>query len=239
MARVFDIGAVDLPDLAYPPLDAAQVPHREHLVGAFFLGLGEMTGERDWSGKSNHATLVGEAAEFGTGYASLSGDGYLQTSVAEELEMTYVVVMRRSPGSLGNVGIIGNFSGAANAGISLYLATTNTVQANTSRVGGVSGSFSVASNAAEWGLYTLQVPWNAQARLRNETGDNTGTSSYAADREVSASGPIRIGRINSPSHVNGVDEALVLIYDAALTDKQTIQAAQFARAHVAQVGIVV
>lgn len=235
MARMLYLGDdVTLPGTGYPPLAAFQTPFPSSLRGAFFLGNGKDIAVRNWAG-GDDATIVGDPI-FSDSHARFSGDGYLQTAVAETLAASIFVVGREDVADA--TGWVGNFQGGANIGLALYTqGASSSIQSNVGRAGGTGGSLGVTSDTTAWNIYGLTVPATGPHTLRNFATGGKPLSNATADRELNGVGPLRIGRLLSPSHIGSVNIAAVLIYNRALNDGEADTVAEFLQAYAAGRGI--
>lgn len=235
MGRMLYLGDdVTLPGSGYPPLAAFQIPYPASLNGAFFLGNGEGIGLRNWAGGAD-AVPVGSPA-WGSSFVTLSQDGYLQTDINETLAMSLFIVGRET--TANSVGWIGNYLSGGAFGVSMYTGSGGTsMQANVGRAGGTGGSVSVTSNTAQWGVYSLQIPATGAAMLRNHTSGTGNLTTATANREINGAGPLRIGRLPSPSYGGANDQVIALVYNRALSDAETRIVAAFCRDYANSRGV--
>lgn len=232
MVRALNVGSVNLPTANFPPLAAFQIPHAERLAGAFFLGHGAEIATIDWSDNAD-AEIMGNPV-FHDGYATLSGDGYIQANVAETEAMTYVIIGRKT--AEGQVGWIGNHGGSAAAGVSMY-SNAFAMSATTGRTGGAA-NINLTSDMTSFGIFSLQAPASSPARL---AGYTTGTANTggAGSRVVNGAGKIRIGRLYSSGFVGECDVMAALIFGSALSNTEVTEVANHLREYAAGMGVTV
>lgn len=232
VSRMINIG--EIPATAGGiPVAVATIPAKADLLAAHLLGGGVDLARRNW-GSAGGSVMVGVPAAA-AGYLTLSGAAYIQTAVRQTAEMTIIATLRRSAGSVGNIGIVGDFESASRDGICMWAAST--VAARVPRSGGTSnfGGIGAVNNWSGYALVARSAPVDSIHRLSTgQVVDSPNTGS----RVVAGAGAIRIGCTYNTSWVAPVDLNAVLIYGRALSPSELASVAIWQAQYAGQFGMV-
>lgn len=237
MGYAINLGDVTLGGTGYLPLAAFDIPVRDDLEAAFYLGHGAAVGVMNFAGEKAGA-IVGSPV-WADGYAEFVTANYLQTDVDEETAMTLIAVAKRKVTGNGTA-IIGNYLSSTDVGIALYVASGNSkIIANADRAGG-GGTVTANGDMDTWELVSLVVPATGAMTINNHTAATTANSAATDDRAVTGSGKLRLGSFPAASGFPGtIQVCAAAIFSRPLTSPELSEMAENLRGYASSVGITV
>lgn len=235
MANYLNLGAT-LPGTGYRHIYEFTIPVLTGLEGAFLLGHRGQVWRNSAPGKAD-ATVIGATPSTEAGYTTLNGSGYLQTDIAEEIEMTLIAVTY-DPVGVGKIGFIGNFYTAADGGIAMHADADDTVRVNAVRAATPTNSV-VDATAGVPNLVGFRSFASATSQLRNYTTGDDAAATSTGSRTVDTSRNIRIGSLPAAAYSTDGKMGLAMIYSRALSDLEMTNVTDWARAYMDAQGVTV
>lgn len=236
MSNALNLGNIILPGDGYPSLFGFQIPVVSGLEGAFLLGDGEaMLGKNYAPGKSDGVVIGTPTAN--SGYAAMSGSGYIDTGISETDALTLFAVLRDSSGTVDMApGVIGNYV-SGNSGASLYMGA-DYIRSGLARTGTTDG-VSTGINPAIFSLVSARGATGIATRVKNWTAGSENSGTAITDRALNTAQTLKIGELPNASFAGPIDIGLAMIYSRVLTDVEMDQMAAWARSYCAAKGITV
>ncbi len=238
MTNALNLGDVTLPGETYPSLFGFSIPVTSGLEGAYLFGEGASQMPFNYAVDKPDATVIG-APGAGSGFATFSENGYLDTGIAETAEMTIITVCRDNTGTGDPVpAFVGNHLNTTLGGVAIFhnntglQAQAQAVKANASDVAAVA-----LANGYTWAMLAHRPKNAAPSLMANLTTGASGSSPSSGARTVYAA-PIWIGRIPNNSYKGLNDQVACLIYSRALSDVELNQVSAWLRSYCASKSIV-
>lgn len=235
--RALDIGAATLPNLAYPPIEAFNVPVTSGLTGVFFCGDGPNAAGVNWA-TGNPVSVIGSPA-WSDGFATFGGGAYLSLNISEAIEMSALIVVKRNNPAL-NAGYLGNWGTSPMGGFAFFSQTGDAdLQGVASRTGVPNSTFRVDTNTIDdWTLGAVIIPNSATGRIYNETA-GIDSSTAATSRALGSSTNLFLGTLPDAGYAGGNSIAMALVFNRAISVPEKNTLAAWARDYAARRGITV
>ena len=221
-----------------PPLSAFNIPVQDGLTYAGIFASGPSLAEKNYA-FTGDGVVVGGAITGGNGYCTIPQGCYIDTGIKQTLAISMLAVFR-SPDETDALGIMGDYEGAANPGVAMFVGGAQEDAAQyviENDAGSTMPTRSLPNPETDFNLMGFAAPAVGGATVFTKPGSTTQATEYT--RAITTSGNILLGGLPNAGFQQEIDLALAVLFDREITASEIDQLKAWAVEHMANYGIAI